>query len=35
MSFIRVNDIFDELFTENKRLLNELLFFKQMFECFD
>ena len=26
MSFIRVNDIFDELFAENKRLLNELLF---------
>ena len=26
MSFIKVNDIFDELIAENKRLLNQLLF---------
>ena len=29
MSFIKVNDIFDELIAENKRLLNQLLFSKK------
>ena len=32
---IKVNDIFDELFAENKRLLNELLFSQKCFECFE
>ena len=33
MSDIKVNDIFDELFNENKRLLNELLFADKCLKC--